>query len=203
MIIPIPLPQHQHTFCQRRRFDQDCPGLRQVEMNKMKSVRWVWHTPVSKRVHVGQADFILFISTWRRPGQSWSKRRLWQKVCWCWGRGIGIVPLMLTLCVKTFWSTLQSRWTITLFSVQLEFFILLACDPCYSLKLLRVSYWRVVRINACVCALRSLPLYSSRTDACVALFFNPAIRATALKLGSQTEVCNWTPIPLSRWFSTP
>ena len=36
-IIPIPLPQHQHTFCQRRRFDQDCPGLRQVEMNKMKS----------------------------------------------------------------------------------------------------------------------------------------------------------------------
>ena len=37
MIIPIPLPQHQHTFCQRRRFDQDCPGLRQVEMNKMKS----------------------------------------------------------------------------------------------------------------------------------------------------------------------
>ena len=37
MIIPIPLPQHQHTFCQRRRFDQDCPGLRQVEMNNMKS----------------------------------------------------------------------------------------------------------------------------------------------------------------------
>ena len=36
----------------------------------------------------GQADFILFISTWRRPGQSWSKRRLGQKVCWCWGRGI-------------------------------------------------------------------------------------------------------------------
>ena len=46
---------------------------------------------VSKRVHVGQADFNLFISTWRRPGQSWSKRRLWQKVCWCWGRGIGII----------------------------------------------------------------------------------------------------------------
>ena len=27
----------------------------------------------------------------RRPGQSWSKRRLWQKVCWCWVRGIGII----------------------------------------------------------------------------------------------------------------
>ena len=37
MIIPITLPQHQHTFCQRRCFDQDCPGLRQVEMNKTKS----------------------------------------------------------------------------------------------------------------------------------------------------------------------
>ena len=36
-LIPIPLPQHQHTFCQRRCFDQDCPGHRQVEMNKMKS----------------------------------------------------------------------------------------------------------------------------------------------------------------------
>ena len=44
MIIPIPLPQHQHTFCQRRRFDQDCPGLRQVEMNKLKSA---WHTCTS------------------------------------------------------------------------------------------------------------------------------------------------------------
>ena len=30
----IPFHQHQNTFfCQRRRFDQDCPGLRQVEMN--------------------------------------------------------------------------------------------------------------------------------------------------------------------------
>ena len=33
----------------------------------------------------------IFFSTWRRPGQSWSKRRLWQKVCGCWGRGIGII----------------------------------------------------------------------------------------------------------------
>ena len=74
-VIPIPLPQHQHTFCQRRRFDQDCPGLRQVEMNKKESA---WPT---------------------RPGQSWSKRRLWQKVCWCWGRGIGII--MTTLQERT------------------------------------------------------------------------------------------------------
>ena len=36
-IIPIPLTQHQHNFCQRRRFDQDCSGLRQVEMNNIKS----------------------------------------------------------------------------------------------------------------------------------------------------------------------
>ena len=37
-LIPFPLPQHQHTFCQRRRFDQDCPGLRQVDLTKTRAI---------------------------------------------------------------------------------------------------------------------------------------------------------------------
>ena len=45
MIIPIPLPQRQHTFCQRRRFDQDCPGHRQVEMNKMNLISFCSFRP--------------------------------------------------------------------------------------------------------------------------------------------------------------
>ena len=41
------------------------------------SSKWTkWDQPDFK---MKSADFILFISTWRRPGQSWSKRRLWQK----------------------------------------------------------------------------------------------------------------------------
>ena len=38
MIIPIPPLSTSTLFCQRRRFDQDCPGLRQVEMNKMNQI---------------------------------------------------------------------------------------------------------------------------------------------------------------------
>ena len=60
-LIPIPLPQHQHTFLSETTFR---PGL-------------PWSS--SGRNEQNEADFILLISTWRRPGQSWSKRRLWQK----------------------------------------------------------------------------------------------------------------------------
>ena len=60
-LIPIPLPQHQHTFLSETTFR---PGL-------------PWSS--SGRNEQNEIRFILFISTWRRPGQSWSKRRLWQK----------------------------------------------------------------------------------------------------------------------------
>ena len=82
MIIPIPLPQHQHTFLSETTFR---PGL-------------PWSS--SGRNEQNESDFILFILTWRRPGQSWSKHRLWQKVCWCWGRGIGI-RLLFCECMST------------------------------------------------------------------------------------------------------
>ena len=34
MILPLPLLSTSTLFCQRRRFDQDCPGLRQVGEKK-------------------------------------------------------------------------------------------------------------------------------------------------------------------------
>ena len=72
-LIPIPLPQHQHTFCQRRCFDQDCPGHRQVEMNKMKSASFCSFRPDEDQGN---------------PGRNVVSDK---KVCRCWGRGIGII----------------------------------------------------------------------------------------------------------------
>ena len=62
-LIPIPLPQHQHTFLSETTFR---PGL-------------PWSS--SGQNEQNEIRFILFISTWRNPWQSWSKRRLWQKKC--------------------------------------------------------------------------------------------------------------------------
>ena len=51
-------------------------------------------------------------STWRRPGQSWSKRRLWQKVCWCWGRGIDIIMTTQQerTCSLFYWETQPANY---------------------------------------------------------------------------------------------
>ena len=72
-LIPIPLPQHQHTFLSETETDQDCPGLRQVEMNKMKSASFCSFRPDEDQDN---------------PGRNIVSDK---KVCWCWGRGIGII----------------------------------------------------------------------------------------------------------------